>query len=112
MENLLLTNITDIPSPFGIFKLTTYHDFEGLLNSYMVLCFKGKKEYTFGRNSMADIGVDDYHISKLNTEMRYSNGNESLIQIDSSFETKLLSTVPCFKYVSLFASTKQISQKS
>lgn len=40
----------------------------------MVLCFKGKKEYTFGRNSKADIEIEDYHISKLNTEMRYSNG--------------------------------------
>lgn len=112
MENLLLTNITDIPSPFGIFKLTTYHDFEGLLNSYMVLCFKGKKEYTFGRNSMADIGIEDYHISKLNTEMLYSNGSKSLIQTDSSSAIRLPSTVLCFKYASLFASTKQTSQRS
>lgn len=112
MENLLLTNITDIPSPFGIFKLTTYHEFEGLLNSYMVLCFKGKKEYTFGRNNMADIGIEDYHMSKLNTEMRYSNGKGSLIQIDSSFATRRLFMALYFKYVNLFALTRQTLQKS
>lgn len=75
MESLLLTNLHDVPAPYAIFECYHLHKEKRTSRDYFVLTFSNKTDYTFGRGSKADISdQNDHHISKINTEMKYSNG--------------------------------------
>lgn len=86
MESLLLNNLHDIPAPYAIFECYHLHEEHRTSRDYFVLSFRTKTHYTFGRGSKADISdKNDPHISKINTEMQYSNCNSSLMQRDCPY---------------------------
>ena len=98
MENLLLTNLTEVPTPYAIFESRGQED--NTAKNYLVLSFHGKQVYSFGRTTFdsrqesADITEDDIHMSRLNTELKYSNGIHPIIQEDSTSATVNHFTVP------------------
>jgi hypothetical protein len=75
MESLLLNHLHDVPAPYAIFECYHLREEHRAAKDYFVLSFAHKHNYTFGRGSKADISDNnDPHISKINTEMKYSNG--------------------------------------